>query len=104
MSLHPEPPEPSWRFLLGRGLPTVALDSVLPLLVFYALWREAGLAPAVVASTLVAGLVVLWEIRHGMEVGLAAVTCLFIVVQAAVALAAQSATVYLAQPVVLSGL
>jgi hypothetical protein len=99
-----ELPEPTWRMLLGRGLPTLALEGVLPVLVFYGVWREAGLGPAVVASTASGGAVVLVQLRRGMDVALAAVTMLFVVIQAVVGLAAHSATVYLAQPVVLSGL
>jgi hypothetical protein len=99
-----ELPEPTWRLLLGRGLPTLAIEGVLPVLVFYGVWREAGLGPAVVASTVAAGVVVLYQLRRGMDVALAAVTCVFIVIQALVGLAAHSATVYLAQPVVVSGL
>jgi hypothetical protein len=99
-----ELPDPTWRMLLGRGLPTLALEGVLPVLVFYGVWREAGLGPAVVASTAAAGVVVLVQLRRGLDVALAAVTMLFIVIQALVGLAAHSATVYLAQPVVLSGL
>jgi hypothetical protein len=99
-----ELPDPTWRMLLGRGLPTLALEGVLPVLVFYGVWREAGLGPAVVASTAAGGVVVLVQLRRGLDVALAAVTMLFIVIQALVGLAAHSATVYLAQPVVLSGL
>jgi hypothetical protein len=99
-----ELPDPTWRMLLGRGLPVLALEGVLPVLVFYGVWREAGLGPAVVASTAAAGLVVLVQLRRGLDVALAAVTCLFIVIQALVGLSAHIATVYLAQPVVLSGL
>ena len=95
---------PTWRMLLGRGLPNLALEGVLPVLLFYVVWREVGLGPAVVASTAAAGLVVIVQMRRGLDVALAAVTCLFIVIQAIVGLAANSATVYLAQPVVLSGL
>ena len=98
-----ELPEPSWRLLLGRGLPNFALEGVLPVLLFYVVWRKAGLGPAVLASTAAAGLVVLWQLRRGLDVALAAVTCTFIVIQALVGLAAHSATVYLAQPVVVSG-
>jgi hypothetical protein len=97
-------PEPTWRLLLGRGLPMFAVDAVLPVLVFYGVWREAGLGAAVVATTAVGGAVVLWQVRRGYDVALAGVTCVFLVIQAVVALAAHSATVYLAQPVVLSAL
>src|SRR4051795_796397 len=46
-----DPPPPTWRLLLSRGLPQFAGEAVVPVLVFYAGWRVAGLAPAVVAST-----------------------------------------------------
>jgi hypothetical protein len=90
--------------LLGRGLPLFAAEGILPVAVFYGVWREAGLAPAVVATTVVGGVIVFWEMRRGHDVALAAVTGVFLVIQAVVALAAHSATVYLAQPVVISAL
>jgi hypothetical protein len=99
-----ELPDPTWRLLLGRGLPAFAVDAVVPVLVFYGVWREAGLGAAVVATTVVGGAIVLWQVRRGQDVALAAVTGVFLVIQAVVALAAHSATVYLAQPVVLSAL
>jgi intracellular septation protein A len=99
-----ELPEPTWSMLLGRGLPLFALEGVLPVLVFYAAWRTAGLGPAVVASTAAGSVVVLWQVRRGEDVALAAATAVFIIIQALVALLAHSATVYLAQPVVLSAL
>ncbi len=49
-----------------------------------------------------AGSIVWWQARRGRGGGLAVVTLIFLVIQAAVGLASQSATVYLAQPVVLS--
>src|SRR5262249_61472832 len=99
-----ELPEPTWRMLLGRGLPMLAVEGVLPVLVFYGVWREAGLGPAVVATTIVGGGIVLWQVRRGDDVALAGLTAVFLLIQAVVALAAHSATVYLAQPVVLSAL
>jgi len=90
--------------LLGRGLPMFAVEGLVPVLVFYGVWREAGLGPAVVVTSLVGGAIVLWQVRRGYDVALAGVTFVFIVIQAVVALAAHSATVYLAQPVVLSAL
>ena len=95
-------PEPTWRLLLGRGLPTFALEGFAPILAFYFVWREEGLAPGIVASAAVAGVVVLWQLRRGLDVALAGATLLFIAIQAVVALAAHSATVYLAQPVLFS--
>jgi len=90
--------------LLGRGLPMLAVEGVLPVLVFYGVWREAGLGPAVLATSIVGGAVVVWQVRRGYDVALAGVTCVFIAIQAIVAIAAHSATVYLAQPIVLSAL
>jgi Protein of unknown function (DUF3159) len=95
-------PEPSWGFLLARGLPTFALEGCVPVVVFYAAWRSAGLAAGIAASAAVAGVIVLWQLRCGRDIALAAATGVFITVQALVALAAESATVYLAQPVLLS--
>jgi len=97
-----ELPEPTWRLLLGRGLPTFALEGFLPILVFYGVWRIGGLGAGIATSAAAAGLVVLWELRRGLDVALAAASCLFIAIQALVALVAHSATVYLAQPVLVS--
>lgn len=94
-----ELPDPTWRMLLGRGLPNFALEGFLPILVFYAFWREAGLGAGVVASALAAGAIVFVQLRRGLDVALAAASCVFIVIQAGVALLTHSETVYLAQPV-----
>jgi intracellular septation protein A len=99
-----ELPEPTWSLLLARGLPQFAFEGFVPVLVFYGAWRWAGLAPAVVASTLLAIGIAVWAARRGRQAGIAIVGAVFVVVQALVALAAHSATVYLAQPVVLSAL
>ena len=40
-------PDPTWRSLVGRGLPQFAGEAVLPVLVFYAVWRMSGLAAAI---------------------------------------------------------
>lgn len=97
-----ELPEPTWRMLLARGLPTFALEGFVPVLAFYTAWHAAGLAAGIVASTAAAALVVLIQLRRGCDVALAAATGVFIAIQAVVALAAHSATVYLAQPVLLT--
>jgi Protein of unknown function (DUF3159) len=95
-------PDPTWRLLLRRGLPQFAVEGFVPVLVFYGLWRSAGLGVAVVASTVLSLAIAAWQVRHGRQGGLAVVSAVFVVVQALVALAANSATIYLAQPVVLS--
>ena len=97
-----ELPEPTWPSLLRRGLPLVTIESVVPVVVFYGAWRAGGLGGRD-------------RRRHGCRTrhrGLAdargsrrrdrAATAVFVVIQAVVGLAAHSATVYLAQPVVLS--
>ena len=99
-----ELPEPTWRMLLGRGLPTFAVEAALPIALFYGVWETAGLAPAVVVTSIAGALIVLWQVRRGYDIALAGVTCVFLVIQAVVGLVAHSATVYLAQPVVLSAL
>jgi hypothetical protein len=86
--------------LLGRGLPNFALEGFVPILVFYGAWRAGGLGAGIVASTAAGVVIVLWQLRQGLEIALAAATFLFIAIQALVALAAHSATVFLAQPVV----
>jgi len=94
-------PDPTWRLLLSRGLPTFALEGVLPVLVFYAVLRASSLPAAIVASSVAGGAAVALQHRRGRDIAPAAVTFVFIVVQAIVGLASHSATIYLAQPVVL---
>ncbi len=81
-----------------------AVEGFVPLLVFYGTLTAAGLAPAIVASTVVCAAIVVWQLRRGHDVGVGVATLVFLLIQAAVGLAADSATVYLAQPVVLSAL
>src|SRR5439155_17681967 len=94
--------EPTWRYLAGRGLPVFAAEGIGPVLVFYAAWRLWGLAAGIVLATALSAAVLVWQLRRGREGALARLTLVFLVVQAAVGLASHSATVYLAQPVVLS--
>ena len=99
-----ELPAPTWRLMLGRGLPQFAGEAVAPVLVFYAAWKLWGLGPAIVASTVAYLALAAWLMRRGRDVTLVAVGAVFVAIQAVVGLASHSATVYLAQPVVLSGL
>jgi len=95
-------PEPSWRFLVQRGLPAFAVEGFAPILLFYVVWNLVGLAPGILAATALSGSIVAWQRSRGEGGALAVVALIFLVIQAVVGLAAQSATVYLAQPVVLS--
>jgi hypothetical protein len=95
-------PEPTWRMLLQRGLPQFGFESIVPVVVFYGSWKLIGLAGAVVCATVLSLAIAGWQIRASRGGALAVATAIFVVIQALVALAAHSATVYLAQPVVLS--
>jgi hypothetical protein len=97
-----ELPEPTWRLLLGRGLPQFAVEGFVPVLVCYGAWKAAGLVTAVVASTVLSLAIAAYGRRRGSGGAIPVVAAVFVVIQALVALAAHSATVYLAQPVVLS--
>ena len=88
--------------MLQRGLPTFAVEGFAPVLLFYGIWKLASLVPAIVAATALSGAIVWWQARRGRGGGLAVATAIFLVIQAVVGLMADSATVYLAQPVVLS--
>ena len=90
--------------MLRRGLPQFGGEAVAPVLVFYAAWRASGLGAAIAASTLVYVALGLWLLRRGRDTSLIVVGIAFVVIQAVVGLSAHSATVYLAQPVLLSAL
>lgn len=99
-----ELPDPTWRLLVGRGLPQFAGEAVLPVVAFYAGWRWWGLGAGIAASTVVSLGIAAVVVRLGREVGTIALGVVFVLVQAGVALAAHSTTVYLAQPVIFSAL
>jgi hypothetical protein len=97
-------PEPTWRSMLGRGLPQFTGEAVAPVLVFFGVWKAAGLGAAIVASTVVYLALAAVLLRRGRDVTLIAIGAVFVIIQAIVGLVSHSATVYLAQPVVLSAL
>jgi Protein of unknown function (DUF3159) len=97
-------PPPTWRSLVARGVPQFAAEAVLPVAAFYVGWRVLGLAVGIGVSAIVSVALAAVLIRHGRDVGLVAVGAAFVVIQAVVGLVSGSATVYLAQPVVLSAL
>jgi len=97
-------PDPTWRSILGRGLPQFAAEAVLPVLVFYGAWRLAGLGAGIAAATVVSLALAAVLIQRRRDVTLVAVGAAFVVVQAIVGLASHSTTVYLAQPVLLNAL
>jgi hypothetical protein len=95
-------PEPTWRLMVSRGLPQFVLEAVVPVLAFYAAWRAYGLGAGIAASTVASVAVAAVLVRRGKNLELVALGLVFVLLQAAVALAAHSTTVYLAQPVVFS--
>jgi hypothetical protein len=95
-------PEPTWTYLVLRGGPTFAAEGIVPVLVFYAVLRVYGLAAGIAVATAVSAAVLAWQVRRGQGGTIAWLTLVFLGVQAVVGLASASATVYLAQPVVLS--
>jgi uncharacterized protein DUF3159 len=97
-----ELPEPSWGYLASRGVPTFAAEGVLPIVVFYGAWRLWGLTAGIVVATTLSASVVLWQLRRGRDTPLAWITLVFLAVQAAIGIISDNATVYLAQPIVLS--
>jgi intracellular septation protein A len=90
--------------MLGRGLPQFMGEAVAPVLVFFGAWKAAGLGAAIAASTVVYLALAVVLLRRGRDVTLIAIGAVFVVIQAIVGLVSHSATVYLAQPVVLSAL
>lgn len=95
-------PNPTWRLILSRGLPQFAVEAVVPVLAFYAGWRAWGLGAGIAASSVVSVAIAAWLVRRGHDAGPVALGVVFVAIQAAVALAAHSTTLYLAQPVVFS--
>jgi hypothetical protein len=84
------------------GLPGVLREGFLPLGAFYAGLELSGLVAGIVASALASVLIYLYERSRGRDALLVRLSLLFVAVQSIVGLVANSATVYLAQPVLLA--
>lgn len=88
--------------MLGTG-PRFARDALGPVLTFYVGWKLVGFQFGVIAATLVALGVYVWERQHGRR-GLAIGIGLFIaLVQAAAGLATGSTVAYFAPAVIING-
>lgn len=97
------PPVTTRDLLLGSG-PRLARDAFGPMLAFYVGWRAMGLVAGITIATM-ASLAALWsEQRQGRRGLMARVGLVFVVIQAAVGLVTGSEQLYLAQPVLVSGL
>jgi len=94
--------EPTFRGVLLTGLPGFLREGFLPVGAFYGGLRLSGLAAGIAASTAVAVLIYLYERRAGRDGLLVRISLAFVLVQGAIGLAADSATVYLAQPVLVN--
>jgi len=94
--------EPTFWGILMTGLPGFLREGFLPLGAFYAGLKLDGLAAGIVASTLVSVLIYLYERRAGRDALLVRISLGFVLVQSIVGLAANSTTVYLAQPVLIA--
>lgn len=91
--------EPTFRGILLTGLPGFLREGFLPLSAFYVGLRLSGLATGIAAATGVSVLIYLYERRIGRDGLLVRISLGFVLVQGAIGLAADSTTVYLAQPV-----
>lgn len=94
--------EPTFWGVLLTGLPGFLREGFLPLGAFYAGLRLDGLAAGIVAAAVASVLIYLYERRAGRDALLVRISLGFVVVQSIVGLAANSTTVYLAQPVLLT--
>jgi Protein of unknown function (DUF3159) len=92
--------EPTFRGVLLTGLPGFLREGFLPVGAFYAGLRLGGLSEGVGAAAAASTLIFLYERRAGRDGLLVRLSLAFVAVQSAIGLAAHSATVYLAQPVI----
>jgi hypothetical protein len=90
---------PTFLEVFRAGVPGFLREGFLPLGAFYLALRVGDLAVAIAASAAVSLLIYLHERRAGREGLLVRLSLGFVAVQSVVGLAANSTTVYLAQPV-----
>jgi hypothetical protein len=84
------------------GLPGFLREGFVPLGAFYVGLKLDGLVAGIVASAVASGLVYVYERRAGRDALIVRLSLGFVAVQSIVALAADSAIVYLAQPVLVA--
>jgi intracellular septation protein A len=97
-------PAPNFRNLLVAGAPRFARELFGPVLAFYVGMELGGLTAGIITATAIALALEWYERKHGRRGALALVSAAFIVVQGVVGLVADSAVVYLAQPVIVSAI
>src|SRR5262249_30522431 len=101
---HQQPVAPTVRSLALAGAPRFARELFGPIAGFYVGWQLGGLAAGIIAATIIALAVEVYERRRGRPGALALVSAAFVIVQGVIGLATDSAVVYLAQPVVVSAI
>ena len=94
--------DPTFRSIFLAGAPRFAREAFGPVAAFYLGWKVGNLLVAIVLASVVGIALELYERRRGRSGALALVSVAFVLVQAAVGLIADSAVVYLAQPVIVS--
>lgn len=97
-------PEPSFRSILLAGAPRFAREAFGPVAAFYVGWKLGNLVVGIVLASAVGIALDLYERRRGRAGALALVSVAFVVVQAVIGIVADSAVVYLAQPVLVSAI
>ena len=90
---------PSVRAILWGGLPGNLREGLLPIAAFYLGWRLSGLTAGMVAAAVVSLTVYAYERRAGRDGLLVRLSLGFVAVQTVVGLISDSATAYLATPV-----
>ena len=96
--------EPSFRSIFLAGAPRFARELFGPVVVFYVGLELSGLVAGIVLASAVGIALDLYERRRGRAGALALVSVAFVIVQAVVGLATDSAVVYLAQPVLVGAI
>ena len=97
-----EPPDAGFRSILFAGAPRFVREAFGPVAAFYVGWTLAGLVVGIVLASAVGIALDLYERRRGRAGALALVSVAFVLVQAVIGIVADSAVVYLAQPVLVS--
>jgi uncharacterized protein DUF3159 len=93
---------PTFRGVLMTGLPGFLREGFIPLGAFYAGLRLSGLTVAIAVAVVASVLIYLYERRAGRDALLVRLSLALVAVQSVVGLASHSATVYLAQPVLIN--
>jgi intracellular septation protein A len=94
----------SFRSVFLAGAPRFAREAFGPVAAFYVGWKVGNLAVGIALASAVGIALEVYERRNGRSGALALISVAFVLVQAGVGLIADSATVYLAQPVIVGAI